>query len=586
MLLVFGFGSLMALALALILWLGVQTTRHNTEGLLSALLDSLMQHVVSRMDDQLGPVSAQLEYLATKLDSLEFQQLSDQEQSLFFQGTLAGAPQVCHVGYLQLDGMNLFLDRSLDRQRMGNLLTDEARDVLLGHPWKPGQQYWAAPSLLRGRDRPVVPLVRPIFSGDALQGLLIALVDLGAVQQHLARMLSDSTHFSLFLARDQQLMAVAEQGFAGRAVLPAQLDLTGSPLAVVFRGQALATEPRAGDAYRVARLEYRDQPYLLALSPLAVTGTESWQVGVLISDQAVRTERDRITRLLLLGGLLLLLFLGLALWFGTRLADGFSRMATAFRLIREQGVEVELNFPRSRISEFIEAAQACQHMLDSLREHDRVRRLFGQYVPEAVALQLVRGGGQLAPQQTRATVLFIDIEGFTALAERIAPDQLVRVLNGYFNRVTAILEAHYGVVTQYQGDAILATFNVPVPQPDHAGHAVRAAREILAALADEQFEGLSIRARIGINTGALIAASVGAQDRLNYTVHGDAVNLAARLEAMNKQQGTRLLVAEATVAACPDERWVHLTTTEVRGRQEPVAVYTLDELWSGSAGSA
>ena len=216
-------------------------------------------------------------------------------------------------------------------------------------------------------------------------------------------------------------------------------------------------------------------------------------------------------------------------------------------------------------------------MVGQLREKQVLRETFGRYVPERVAEVLLAGRGSLEPQQQVATILFTDIENFTRIAETLPPERLVAVLNEYFSRLVAIVEHHGGVVTQLQGDALLVSFNVPLEDPAHAANAVRAALEIERSINHRTFgEGVEFITRVGINTGRVVAGPVGAQHRLIYTVHGDAVNLAARLEALNKERGTRILVSESTRQLAGGAfSFVPLGEAVLRGRSEPVAIYTV-----------
>jgi adenylate cyclase len=162
----------------------------------------------------------------------------------------------------------------------------------------------------------------------------------------------------------------------------------------------------------------------------------------------------------------------------------------------------------------------------------------------------------------------------------MTPTDLIATLNDYFSVVTKPIVDHGGVINQFQGDAILATFNIPEVLPDHAAQAIRAALAVQAALSNRDFgDGVVLRSRVGINSGEIIGGLVGAGDRLGYTVHGDDVNLAARLEQLNKEYGTRIIVSQRTVdLADPAEfRFKQLGTTNVRGRKTPVVIYTVDE---------
>ncbi|MBL8672235.1 MAG: adenylate/guanylate cyclase domain-containing protein [Alphaproteobacteria bacterium] len=211
-------------------------------------------------------------------------------------------------------------------------------------------------------------------------------------------------------------------------------------------------------------------------------------------------------------------------------------------------------------------------------EADRafIRETFGKYVPEAVARAILADRGRLKPELRTATVLFADLEGFTALGERMAPSDLLALLNEYFDMVVQAVTRHGGVINQFQGDAVLATFNVPLPSPDHAAQAIRTACEIRDAVASRDFAGVRLKVRIGINTGALVAGAVGTADRLSYTVHGDAVNLAARLEQLNKEHGTGILLTAETARLAGDVRTRPIGLLPVRGKGEPVEVVAVE----------
>jgi class 3 adenylate cyclase len=148
-------------------------------------------------------------------------------------------------------------------------------------------------------------------------------------------------------------------------------------------------------------------------------------------------------------------------------------------------------------------------------------------------------------------------------------------MNAFFSDAVDIIEAEEGMVTQFQGDAILAVFNVPIPKEDHAAAAVRSAQKIFDKISKTEYEKQALNCRIGINTGPLVSGAIGAEDRLSYTVYGDAVNVAARLEQMNKEYGTSILLAEATVELVEGIEFERIGSVPIRGRETEVEVFTL-----------
>ena len=225
--------------------------------------------------------------------------------------------------------------------------------------------------------------------------------------------------------------------------------------------------------------------------------------------------------------------------------------------------------------------RARKLLFDSVIEGSAARDL-SRFVPEEVAQQVTRseeGATTGKGEVNETTILFTDIEGFTAISEKLAPEQLIAALNEYFTLIAKPIDECGGVISQFQGDAVLATFNVPKPDANHASNAVKAALGIQQALKDKLFgDGVQFNTRIGINSGPVVGGLVGSGDRVGYTVHGDNVNLTARLEQLNKDYGTRIIVSEQTRALIePGEyEFRALGDVSVRGRQQPVRIYTID----------
>jgi adenylate cyclase len=216
------------------------------------------------------------------------------------------------------------------------------------------------------------------------------------------------------------------------------------------------------------------------------------------------------------------------------------------------------------------------------REKRKMKRLFGQYVSRDVFAQLVANPelARLGGQRRDMTVLFSDIRGFTTLTEQGRPEEVVGMLNEYFSRMVEIVFRHHGTLDKFVGDMVMALFNAPLDDPDHADHAVRAALEMIEELqalnerwkAAGKFTGLDIG--IGINTGSMIAGNIGSDAVMSYTVIGDAVNLGARLESLNKQFGTRIIISDATRERLNGRyTFRSLGDVVVKGKTQPVAIF-------------
>ncbi len=223
-------------------------------------------------------------------------------------------------------------------------------------------------------------------------------------------------------------------------------------------------------------------------------------------------------------------------------------------------------------------------MLDGLRERERIKDTFGRYVSVEIARKIIESGKvNLAGEEIEATVLFSDIRNFTPLSERLSPAELIQFLNAYFAHVTAPIMANGGVINKFIGDAVMAIFSPALGQPDHAAAAVRAALGMRAALGEFNRAGghRIVQAGIGIHSGPLIAGNVGTEQRTEYTVLGDTVNVAARIEGATKDQGTDILVSAAVVSLLRPEEWAEVSFESrgpilLKGKSAPMELLSVE----------
>ena len=210
-----------------------------------------------------------------------------------------------------------------------------------------------------------------------------------------------------------------------------------------------------------------------------------------------------------------------------------------------------------------------------------IKGAFKHYLSAEVIEQIMRDPNslKLGGEKRELTIFFSDLQGFSTISERLGPEDLTKLLNDYLSDMTDIILAEGGTLDKYEGDAIIAFWNAPLHQPDHAARAVRASVRCQRKLAERRAEfqertGAVLKMRIGLNTGAVVVGNMGSSNRFDYTVLGDAANLASRLEGANKALGTYMMVAESTWAqtngAFPGRELGQLT---VVGRKTPVRVY-------------
>ena len=224
-------------------------------------------------------------------------------------------------------------------------------------------------------------------------------------------------------------------------------------------------------------------------------------------------------------------------------------------------------------------------MVNGLRHGELLRNLLNLYVSPEVARQALEHGAALGGQSIECTVLFSDIRGFTSLSEKLPADELITMLNRYMSQMVDAIVANGGIVNRFGGDSLLAVFGTPLnPSADHAGKAINAARDMRAALTEfnrqqRLVEAPELRFGVGVATGQVVAGNVGGTERIEYTVIGDTVNLASRLQDLTKEIGQEILVHESTYAAATKTQKVAATRMPpalVRGKSETVNVYALE----------
>jgi adenylate cyclase len=216
-----------------------------------------------------------------------------------------------------------------------------------------------------------------------------------------------------------------------------------------------------------------------------------------------------------------------------------------------------------------------------LQEKSFMKETFGKVVDPTVRDHLLGGNAQLGGEERMVTVLFTDIRNYTGLTEKMTPETVVLWLNRYFDTISQVVTRHGGIVNKYIGDAVMALFGAPQDDPGHAAHAAAAAEAMVQAreALNRQFaaEGLpQILAGIGVHTGPVLAGNIGSSSRMEYTVIGDTVNVASRVEKSTKELKIPVLFTEDTVRAIPDRaRFVKKATCRLQGRSAQLNLYSI-----------
>jgi len=306
---------------------------------------------------------------------------------------------------------------------------------------------------------------------------------------------------------------------------------------------------------------------IAAMGAVATRDAGEWIVLVSVpEDHFLEGVRGNRRTALLLGGAVALLAIGLGWRLSRVLSDPLRRVTRDL----ERVARFELQPATGRAS-IVREVQVLHEAVERMKAG---LRSFGRYVPTDLVRELMAAGreARLGGERRDLTVFFADVAGFTAIGERMDPTRLVDLLGRYFEAGCDAVQERGGTIDKFLGDGILAFFNAPRDVPRHAAHACRAALDLrarLEALAPTlAAEGHApLRVRVGLHTGEAMVGNVGTPERFGYTAMGDTVNLAARLEGLNKRYGTTILASQETVdAAGPGYEWQRLDKVSVVGR--------------------
>ncbi len=580
---VFGLGAFVAVAVGLPLAVGGAAGLRSTQALLAEQAESLLDHLEHRIEIALGPVRAQSAWIAEAFAEghVDLERRAVLDAFLF--GIVGANPQLSAVEIVDTAGR---LRRWTREERRASTADWSARKPILDWLERGRTREssgWIAPSWAQREMAAALVYETPLRSAGRYLGMLAQVVPVARLSADLAAFGAEHGVSAFLLYGEDRVLAHPALAAGARASPPADplpriADL-GDPVLEALRGPGLVTPIALGALRRgqAVTAVVDGTRYLYVVRELGGSGDPPWTLGIYHSAEHSGKRAAMRRFLLSLGtGLAVLAAAVLAAALAGRwLARPVEAFARAARLVREGRLELVPKLGGSPIREFAEASRAFNEMVEGLRERTVIRETLGRLVPEEVARELLARGGQLEPVEAEATVLVADLEDFARLTDRLGPRRAVELLNAYFSLADEIVRRWGGVITQFQGDAVLAVFNLPVADPEHGANALRAGLALVQATDTREFAGVRVRNRVGLATGRVLAGAVGSAGRTSYTVHGNAVNLAARIEALNKDYGTRILVAQKTAGHCAGFDLVRVAEAEIRGYGERVTLYTV-----------
>ncbi|WP_368484460.1 adenylate/guanylate cyclase domain-containing protein [Thalassospira sp. HF15] len=595
-----GFIATSVFGVGLSLYVGLGTAIENTRNLWVMLADIDLTSVQRTMHERMDEVDQRSDWVADQVASGAL------DPSFQYGWTSAmralAAADMGVMAYGLVTGEREFI--GFDPQDMSEIRRTLPKDDLLfselAHIRGPINNRTGYPRWDPYFDRTVLTSWVPLFYDGQYLGTFIQYLSLSNLSESLIRGREDLPGTPFILIGGNRVMAhpklrdwgqnTANELINGEDIarspipLPTIHDIGDPILANIGKSENIRLDPddeRHNSGIRLSGLEYNDRYHLIVTRQVQTAPISPVVIGMYFDQELFDDEWDRLVLASVLGGGVFILSVIVAIILSRHFTQPIRRFASAARAFEDEDISSS-EVPQlkgSRIREYDDAARSFNHMMLAVHDRERITSLFGKFVPQSIAKKLLASGndsGVLPPQQSEATVLFVDIAGFTSMCESLDPEQIIAMLNDYFDCATQIIENHGGIITQFQGDAILAVYNVFNDLDNHADAALDSAIALQQQVKSRTFEGLDLQVRCGVNTGSMVAGNVGAKARLSFTVHGDAVNTASRLEQENKILGTDILISETTrdLLARPD-RATKAGEVLLRGRHVKTALYTV-----------
>ena len=586
--LILSFGSLVAVALLLVLGFTIVGATRNTVDLLRERAELGIALISKEVDTHLQSASNQASFVAGMVESGRIDVRDRDRLKSLMIGAMAADPAIGAIAFVFPDGETEVVDRLADpvRHYRAQLGADPLVRRGLRYARDNDKPIWLPPAYRPDIERTILTLERPVRRDGKLLGVLASVISVGSLSERLNTAFGDlGTNIFVLYGKDRvlahSLMAETYPGLSVENPLPAVAGFEDPVLAAMWKSGStrplrIALDPPLQG--HVANIDGADHVFVYRKIE-SYTAVPIY-AGARFRSDVVAGELDRLRDAIVVGIAAIAASIVLAVFIGRRLARPVMRLSAAARLIGQMNLDEIRDLPPSRVRELDQQSSAFNAMSGALR-------WFQAYVPRPLVRQLLAAGNLAGLESDRrnVTVMFTDIAGYSTVSEGKSANEIADLLNRHFSILTEEIEAEGGTVDKFIGDSVMAFWGAPEKQKNRASHACRAALAIRSRIAaDNEARAAAgeppVRVRIGIQSGEATAGNIGSRSRLNYTVIGDTVNIAQRLEQLGKQVSpdaeVAIVVGAATAAdAGADFAFEPVGEMAVKGRTAPVEVYRL-----------
>src|SRR3954454_20962281 len=531
------------------------------------LADTINDQIVAAVADQLQSITTEARSASIAVRALITEKVLDirdeKRRKFVFLSQLQAQPTISWVAFGWPDGefyaahklgdnaveiLTIGSDRKLGIERCdydnGDLKfrdrsSEDTKYLVTEQEWFRGSDLWSTLTVHPTGERPAAAFAVRIGLDDDRSGVLAVIIELTRVSNFLSQLTVGKSASAFILDRDGTAIAAPDAN--ADEVTPLKLEQPTFPVAVdAIRQAGSAYDANGSEPFNTAVV--RDgKAYKTVLTPISFPG---WSLVTVVPESEFLGPVQATIRKLLIGLAVLIVFAGLlSAWLAQRLiAAPLIKVVNEIRHVERFDLDKVQRHP-SRLTEIENLSGAIGDMAQGLAA-------FRKYIPADLVKRLIsdgnraRLGGAVKPM----SVMFIDLAGFTGMSERLG-DRIIPLLSCYFDSVSMQIQHQGGTIDKFIGDAVMAFWGAPAPNPDHAVDCCRTAlacRRAVAAAGLTDDHGQPIRIRIGVNSGEMLVGNIGSEVRLNYTVIGDAVNIASRLESTNKVYGSTIIIGPET----------------------------------------
>lgn len=586
--LILSFGSLISVALLLVLGFTVVSATRNTVTLLREGAELGITLIAREIDNHLLSARNQTAFVARLLETGRVEVDDRDRMRTLMSGAMAANPAIGALVFAYPDGETAVVDRRADPVRSYRvwLGADPVVRRALIHGRSGGGPVWIPPTYRPEYRETIVTLEWPVRRNGKFLGVLASVIGIGDLSEHLKHAFENFASNVFVLYGKDRVLAhnLMAGGYPGRSLadpLPSVTTFNDPVLARMWDRESIRplrielAAPLEGHAVEVGGTDH-----VFVYRKIDSYTAEPLYAGAHFRSHAVATELERLRDSIIVGLAAVAVSILVAVFIGRRLARPVMRLSAAARLIGQMNLDDIRDLPPSRVRELDQQSSAFNAMNGALR-------WFQAYVPRPLVRQLLKAGNLAGLESDRRniTVMFTDIAGYSTVSEGKSATEIAALLNRHFSILTEEIEAEGGTVDKFIGDSVMAFWGAPEKQKDRAAHACRAALAIRCRIAADNERRAAageppVRVRIGIQSGEATAGNIGSRSRLNYTVIGDTVNIAQRLEQLGKEVSpdteVAIVVGAATAAdAGADFAFEPVGEMAVKGRAAPVEVYRL-----------